>query len=226
MPAAPFPPNEIRRLAAVQRLRLLGTPAEERFDKITRLARRMFGVSMSVIDIVGETMAWLKSVQGFDRLEVIRLHSYCHYTVLNDQVCLVRDARTDPRVSDNPFAASFVFYAGVPLKFDGENVGVLCIADAHPRDMTEDDMAALCDLAALAEHEFVVAALSEAQVRLALSHDELEMKSKVDVPFFKTIFFSTDFIKPSDFRTFAMFSLMLEKGTRRVSLPALPEFLI
>jgi hypothetical protein len=42
VPAAPVPPHEIRRIAAVQKLRLLGTPAEERFDKISRLARRMF----------------------------------------------------------------------------------------------------------------------------------------------------------------------------------------
>ena len=45
MRGAPFPPSKTR-LAAVRKVRLLGTPAEERFDKITRLARRMFGVSM------------------------------------------------------------------------------------------------------------------------------------------------------------------------------------
>lgn len=54
MPAAPISPNDAKRLAAVKRVRLLGTPAEERFDKITRLARRMFGVSMAIIDIVGD----------------------------------------------------------------------------------------------------------------------------------------------------------------------------
>jgi hypothetical protein len=57
MPAAPDSPHEIRRLAAVRKVRLLGTPAEERFDKITRLARRMFGVPMACIDIVGEKLA-------------------------------------------------------------------------------------------------------------------------------------------------------------------------
>src|SRR5215469_10091457 len=69
MPAAPIPPHELRRLAAVQKLRLLGTPAEERFDKITRLARRIFDVPMACLDIVGEKLAWLKSVQGFDGIE-------------------------------------------------------------------------------------------------------------------------------------------------------------
>ena len=78
MPAAPIPVHELKRVAAVQKTRLLGTPAEERFDQITRLARRMFNVPMAIIDIVGEKLAWLKSVQGFDRFEVAREHSYCH----------------------------------------------------------------------------------------------------------------------------------------------------
>ena len=181
MPAAPVPPHEIRRLAAVQRTRLLGTPAEERFDKISRLACRLFGVKMSIINIVGEKMTWLKSVQGFDNFSVPRALSYCHYTVLKDEVCIITDARKDPRVSDNPFAASFVFYAGVPLKFEGENVGVMCIADGEPRTMIEDELDALRDLASLAEQELEVSALSESQAKLAASNVELEMKARVDV---------------------------------------------
>jgi hypothetical protein len=74
--------NEAQRLAAVQKTRLIGTPAEERFDRITRLAKRLFGVPMAVIDIVGEKIAWLKSVQGFDGIEGIRKDSYCDHTVL------------------------------------------------------------------------------------------------------------------------------------------------
>ena len=168
-------------MAAVHRTRLLGTPAEERFDRITRLARRLFDVPMACLDIVGDKLAWLKSVQGFDGIEAIRKDSYCHHTVLDDEVCLVRDARTDPRVHDNAYADVWVFYAGVPLHFEGERVGVLCIGDRKPRDFTAEQMSALRDLGAMAEHELEVAALSEAQVILALSNEELEMKARIDV---------------------------------------------
>ena len=47
--------------------------------------------------------------------------------------------------------------------------------------MSEDDMSALRDLAGLVEHEFEVAALSESQMALASSNDELEMKARVDL---------------------------------------------
>lgn len=181
MPAAPVPPHELRRLAAVQKLLLLGTPAEERFDRITRLAQRMFDVPMACIDIVGEKLAWLKSVQGFDGVEGLRKDSYCHYTVLEDKVCIVRDSRTDPRVHDSLFADTWVFYAAVPLCFDGERVGVLCIGDRKPRDFDAEHFSALADLGALAERELQVTALSETQVALALSNEELEMKARIDV---------------------------------------------
>lgn len=104
MPEAPRAATEIKRLAAVQRTRLLGTPAEERFDRITRLAKRLFDVPLAALDIVGESLAWLKSVQGFDAVEGLRKDSYCHYTVLDNEICLVNDARHDPRVSDSAFA--------------------------------------------------------------------------------------------------------------------------
>jgi diguanylate cyclase (GGDEF)-like protein len=181
MPAAPDSPHEIRRLAAVRKVRLLGTPAEERFDKITRLARRTFGVPMACIDIVGEKLAWLKSVQGFDGLVGLRKDSYCHYTVLDKDGCVVLDARTDPRVCDSSHADTWVFYAGVPLQFDGEPIGVLCIGDTSPREFDAEQLDTLKDLAALAERELQIAALSEAQIALALSNEELEMKSRIDV---------------------------------------------
>lgn len=181
MPAAPYSPHESRRLAAVHKVRLLGTPAEERFDRITRLARRMFDVPMACIDIVGEKLAWLKSVQGFDGVEGLRKDSYCHYTVLAGDVNVIRDAREDARVCDSAFAHDWVFYAGVPLLFDGEHVGVLCVGDTRPRDFGIDEMDSLTDLAAMANHELQVAALSESQIALALSNEELELKARVDV---------------------------------------------
>ena len=168
-------------MRAVQRLGLLGTPAEERFDRITRMAKRMFGVPMAVIDIVGEEVAWLKSAQGMDAVEGARCDSYCHYTVLDEDVMIVRDARTDPRVHDSGFANTWVFYAGVPLRFEGEHVGVLCIGDDKPGDLDDEGVVLLRDLAAMAEQELMINKMSETQLELARSNKELEMKANVDV---------------------------------------------
>ena len=184
MPAAPIPPTEVRRLVAVQKLRMMGTPAEERFDKITRLAKRMFNVPIAVIDIIGEKRVWLKSVQGLDGFDAPRDVSYCQFTILSSDVCYIPDTQQDARLVENPHAHagadSVRFYAGYALKFDGENVGVLCVADYVPRTMSDDDVASLRDLADLAEHELTVAKLTENQTRLAAENLELEAKAHVD----------------------------------------------
>ena len=47
MKKAPIPANEEQRLAALRALGILDTPPEERFDRITRLAKRVFGVPIA-----------------------------------------------------------------------------------------------------------------------------------------------------------------------------------
>ena len=184
MHTTPIPTSEVRRLAALQKLRLMGTPAEERFDKITRLAKRTFGVPIAIINLVGGTRTWLKSVQGLDVCEVPREESFCRFTIQSGDVCHAPDTHLDPRFANSPFAnagdQSLRFYAGYALVSDGEFVGVLCIADYKPRTLSTDDLTVLRDLADLAEQEVNVAKLAESQNELALSHEHLEERALVD----------------------------------------------
>jgi signal recognition particle receptor subunit beta len=47
------PPDEAERLAALDALQLLDTPGEPRFDRITRVAQRHFGVRIALVSLVG-----------------------------------------------------------------------------------------------------------------------------------------------------------------------------
>ena len=49
MQAPPFPENEIKRLQALREQELLDTAPEERFDRITRLAKHLFGVETALV---------------------------------------------------------------------------------------------------------------------------------------------------------------------------------
>lgn len=180
MPEAPYLPNEEQRLAAVQKSQMLGTPAEERFDKITRLARRIFNVPLAVIDILGAKVSWIKSAQGLKAVMGIRKDSYCHHTILDEEICVTFDARKDPRFFDSAYTDTWVFYAGVPIHFEGERIGVFCVGDNKPRRFTLEQQETLRDLASLVEQELNFHALSEAQIRLAQQNEELERKSRID----------------------------------------------
>lgn len=135
---------------------------------------------IALIDLLGETRVWLKSAQGVDLIEAPRETSYCQYAVLHSAVCYVEDTLKDPRLFDNPHAENFRFYAGHPLRFDGQNVGVLCVCDYVPRSLTSDQLDTLRELAENVERELQMAKMSEVQIAMAERTAYLERKVNVD----------------------------------------------
>lgn len=153
----PLPLDETARLMSLQSLRLLDSPSEERFDRITRMAQRLFGVQICLISLVDNNRQWFKSRQGLDACETSREISFCGHAILGDDVFVVGDALNDPRFSDNPLVTSephIRFYAGCPIRGPGgHHVGTLCIIDGQPRGLTKDDQDAMRDLGAMVEDE-------------------------------------------------------------------------
>ncbi len=49
---APVPADDARRVRALHALGVLDTAPEERFDRVTRLARRMFQVPIALVSLV------------------------------------------------------------------------------------------------------------------------------------------------------------------------------
>jgi PAS domain S-box-containing protein len=152
-----LPEDEVMRLKVLRDHGLLDTPAEERFDRITRLAQRMFGTQIALVSLVDADRQWFKSRQGLDACETGRDISFCGHAILNKEIFHVADARLDPRFSGNPLVLgppNIRFYAGAPLTTaDGYRIGTLCIIDDKPRQLTTAEMAALRDLADCVESE-------------------------------------------------------------------------
>jgi GAF domain-containing protein len=150
-----IPETEALRLATLKSLKVLDTPPEERFDRVTRMAKRMFRVPMALVSIVDEDRQWFKSKQGLDACETPRNVSFCGHAILGDDIFLVTNALHDERFADNPLVAgdpNIRFYAGCPLKAgDGQKLGTLCIIDSEPREFDQDDASALRDLASMVE---------------------------------------------------------------------------
>ncbi len=158
------PNNEEKRLNALRSLNVLDTLPEERFDRLTRLAKRMFDVPMALVSLVDENRQWFKSCVGIDISEAPRDMSFCGHAILGDEIFIIPDTLQDERFSDNPFVLNSPycrFYAGCPLRYaDGTMLGTLCIIDTKPRSLNDDDLAALRDLAELTEHELMAVQLA------------------------------------------------------------------
>jgi len=149
--------DEPRRLESLQQLKVLDTPAEERFDRLTRMARRSLRAPFAFLTLVDRDRQWFKSAQGTMVIESPREISFCSHTIRTDDPLVIPDLTQDPVHACNPVVTDdpcVRFYAGVPLKGkDGARLGTLCVLDTQPRDFSEDELESLKDLAGCAETE-------------------------------------------------------------------------
>ena len=72
-----LPADEESRLAALNSLGIVYSPAEERFDRITRIAKRIFNVPIALVSLVASDIQWFKSCQGLTITETPREISFC-----------------------------------------------------------------------------------------------------------------------------------------------------
>jgi diguanylate cyclase (GGDEF)-like protein len=170
----PRPLDDADRVAQLRSLALLDTDPEERFDRVTRLAQRLFGVPIALVSLVDADRQWFKSKQGLEADETPREDAFCTYAILGDEVMQVEDARTDPRFADNPLvlgAPEIRFYAGCPIEGpDGAKLGTLCIIDNRPRELTGADMGLLRDLAEMVEAEIAAVQMATGDELTGLSN--------------------------------------------------------
>lgn len=159
-----IPAEESCRMETLRSLGILDTLPEERFDRLTRMAKRIFDVPIALVSIVDENRQWFKSCMGLSVSETPRDISFCGHTILGHDIFLVPDASEDPRFADNPLVTDephIRFYAGCPLKaYNGQRMGTLCIIDRKPRHLNQEQLETLADLASMAEQELAAIQLA------------------------------------------------------------------
>ncbi|MBT8092916.1 MAG: sensor domain-containing diguanylate cyclase [Gammaproteobacteria bacterium] len=157
---AAIPLEETQRLMSLHSLRILDTPAEERYDRITRMAKRLFDVEICLVSLVDSDRQWFKSKVGLDACQTNRDISFCGHAINNGDPFIIVDAVEDERFCDNPLVTgppNVRFYAGQPIKGPGGfRIGTLCIVDSQPREMSAEDIETLKDLGQLVEDEIKV----------------------------------------------------------------------
>ena len=181
---APKGEDEKRRMAALKRLKILETPLEERFERITRIVCKSMDVPISAVSLVDEDRQWFKSIQGINAPETPRSVAFCAHAILDDQALVVEDALEDERFHDNPLVTddpSIRFYAGVPIEIeDNIRIGTLCAIDRKPREAKQEELDLLRDLADMVRAELTTIALSEAHAELIDDLKEAERAALID----------------------------------------------
>lgn len=153
-----IPDDETARLNAVRRYEILDTPPDGSFDRITKLASKIFDVPIALVTIVDHDRVWFKSRHGMDGIEQIpRDPGLCASAILTDCPYIVEAARLDPRTLNNPLVRGqfgLQFYAASPLQTaDGFRLGTLCIIDREPRMFSPAQAEILGELSAVVMDE-------------------------------------------------------------------------
>ncbi|MDZ7705964.1 MAG: ATP-binding protein [Trueperaceae bacterium] len=182
---------EAARLAALARYRVLDTPPEQAFNRLTRLAARFLDVPVAAVHFIDARQQWTKAIYGSDSEGewLPRDISFCAEAIREEGLTIVEDLRADPRFQDNPLVSGepyFRFYTSANLVTpDGYRLGTLCVLDTEPRErpsaewldalqdfadivMDELELRRVADYAARQSilREVTLAALHESEARL------------------------------------------------------------
>lgn len=166
-------PEQVR-LRLLRALNLLDTEPEPEFDRITRLLARALDVPIALVSLIDEHRQWFKSAYGLGVRETPREIAFCDHAIRQHEPLIVNDASRDLRFARNPLVTStpnIRFYAGVPLRTsDGHALGTLCAIDSRPRELSDEQLQVLQDLAELVVREIRLreaALLSRSHLRLS-----------------------------------------------------------
>lgn len=152
-----LPPCEENRIEALERLQILDTPPEPRFDQFTELLRLVFDMSLAYVSFVDRERVWFKSsLDGLTQRG--RGTSLCSLTILDDEHTVIENTLLDPRLAEQPVVHEhgIRFYAGVPIKSAcGQNIGSVCVADLLPRTLPKNGIEILKRISQMIQAELL-----------------------------------------------------------------------
>jgi PAS domain S-box-containing protein len=143
------------RLAALQRLRLLDSPAEEAFDRLAQLGQRLLGAPVCLVTLVDDKRQFFKAMAGLEGPAAEKrgtplTHSFCQHVVTSAAPLVVDDARANPLVCGNGAVKDLgvTAYLGVPFFGpEGHALGSFCVLESKPRHWEEADLHVMQELA-------------------------------------------------------------------------------
>jgi len=157
---APFPRDEVERLAKVKVISTLDGPCKEHLNRLTNVIKTTFKVPIVLVSLVCETKQWFECGHGLGAVDnTDRTLSFCAWTLLpkHPEILEVIDAREHSWFKDNALvtgAPHIVAYTGAPLvSASGTRYGSLCCIDVQPRKFSSSQIRQLQNYAGLVVQE-------------------------------------------------------------------------
>jgi len=149
--------DDIAAQALIDRDGVVDAAADPVYDDLALLAATLCDTPASAICLLDRGIPWAKARFGEDFLDSPRAMAISRLALDTPAVTLViEDVARDPRLRATAVRidqAPLRFYAGVPLLSpDGYPLGILCVMDTRPRQLTPNQCAGLQALARQIQH--------------------------------------------------------------------------
>ncbi len=152
----------------------LETSTDERFERFTRIAQRVFQVPIALIQLSDADRRWCSPRRGHGVEALPSGIAFCEYALAPGEPLVVEDAREDARFRSDPLVTAdpgYRFCAAWPLvSRGGSRIGTLCLLDARPRGFSDEDRTLLRDLGQLLEEELATLQLATQDTLTGLSN--------------------------------------------------------
>lgn len=138
----PVPANEMKRVLELSEFDLDYSSLQENFKDLTKLAAKVAGTNISLVNLIDSFTQWSVSNYGLDIDQMPREDSVCQYTIVSDQYFEVKDLSVDDRFKDKFYVKedpNLRYYFGVPLQTnDGIQLGALCVLDTIGKEISPE----------------------------------------------------------------------------------------
>ena len=159
-------------------------PRTDRLDRVTRTVQRLLDVPMAILSVGDLNMQRVRSAQGLTIHDSDRHLPLLESTLSAPRALMVPDASQDPRFHNDPVVVGdpgVRSYLGVPLHISpGVPIGTLCALDDEVRPFSYQDVQALQDVAAMAEAELRLDAMTSRQRQMKAALSDMERRANVD----------------------------------------------
>ena len=139
---APIPANEFERILNLSEMDLDYTSLKDNFKDLLKLAARVAGADISLVNLIDSFTQWTVANHGLDIDQMPREDSVCQFTIMDNEPFEVKDLKLDPRFKDKPYVADVPelrYYFGLPLTTKkGINIGALCVMDQKTKVLSPE----------------------------------------------------------------------------------------
>lgn len=174
---SPIPDKEYERILELSELDLDYSSLNEQFGELTKLAAKVAGTEISLINLIDSFTQWSVANYGFPITQIPREETVCQYTIIGDDPLEIEDLSNDLRFSERDYVRNepnLRYYYGIPLKTDsGNNIGTLCVLDTTRKHLTPEKIEMLKIIAdEIIERLHSYRAMNELRSKLNATYEE------------------------------------------------------